>query len=264
LLIFATAALGLSAPAAQADTLYVGSGLYKGTSPTGPSITLLRRDDGSITGRAVTSARCGGWAAYNEVVKLSGRTADGVSFTASGRTRIGGRGPSMRITVSGTLTADAATGNIRIRHRCRTFNQTLALRTPAAPAGAPAVPGPGTLMFGNTSQSASGLPLAVALRVAKNGRVYASWQALANCRRGTHQVYDFTPSRKIAADGSFGGTQSYTIRYKGFSERYRVSFRGRFTADGATGTYTASVRYQDGKNRYVPCRSGRQTWTARP
>ena len=43
-----------------------------------------------------------------------------------------------------------------------------------------------------------------------------------------------------------------------------MSFRGRFTADGATGTYTVSMRYQDGRNRYVPCRSGRQTWTARP
>jgi hypothetical protein len=187
-----------------------------------------------------------------------------VSFTASGRARIGGGGPRVRVSLSGSLAADAVGGTVRVRSRCRTYTGTLALRTPAAPVGAPAVPAPGTVLLGSTSQSASGLPLAVALRVAKNGRVYASWQALAKCRRGTHQVYDFTPTRKVGADGTFGGTQTYTIRYKGFSERYRVSFRGRFTADGATGTYTASVRYQDGKNRYVPCRSGRQTWTARP
>jgi hypothetical protein len=187
-----------------------------------------------------------------------------VSFTASGRARIGGGGPYVRVSLSGTLAADSVTGTVRARNRCRTFNWTLSLRTPGAPAGAAAVPAPGTLMFGSSSQSAAGMALPVSLRVTKNGRVYASWQALAKCRRSSHPVYDFTPSRKIAADGTFGGTQTYTIRYKRFSERYRVSFRGRFHADGASGTFTASMRYQDGKNRYVPCRTGRQTWTARP
>jgi hypothetical protein len=263
-LVVATAALALSAPAAYADTLYVGSGLYKGTSPTGPSVSLLRRDDGGVTGRVLVSTRCGGWASYNEVVRVRGRSPDGVSFTASGRARIGGRGPFVRVRLSGALAGDAASGSIRVRSRCRSLTRTLALRTPATPAGGAAVPAPGTLMFGASSQSAGGLPLPVALRVAKNGRVYASWQALAKCRRGFHPVYDFTPSRKIAADGTFGGTQTYTIRYRDFSERYRVSFRGRFHGDGASGTFTASVRYQDGKSRYVPCRSGRQTWTARP
>ena len=70
-------------------------------------------------------------------------------------------------------------------------------------------------------------------------------------------------ARKIAPDGTFGGSQTYTIRYKGFSERYRVTFRGQFLADGAKGRCAPEMQLRDGKRRYVPCRTGTQTWTAR-
>ena len=83
------------------------------------------------------------------------------------------------------------------------------------------------------------------------------------CRAVRLPVLDFTPTRAVAADGTFGGTQRYTIRYKGFSGAYSVTFRGRFLADGATGTFNVTMRQRDSKGRYAPCRSGQQTWAAR-
>jgi hypothetical protein len=142
--------------------------------------------------------------------------------------------------------------NARVRKSgCKGYTQPFVLRTESAPAGAPAVP-------------AAGLRLPLSLRVTKNGRVYAVWQAMMTCGRVRIGVLDFTPSRAIKADGTFGGSQTYTIRYRGFSERYRVTFSGQFLADGARGTLRARMQFRDGKRRYVPCLSGQQTWTARP
>ena len=182
LLIIATATLLTSAPAAHADTQYGGTGLYKGTRPANPSISLLRRDDGSVAGRVVVGARCRGYANYSLVVRLSGRTADGVNFSANGRTRLG-RGVRAASRSPGTLAADAATGTARVRTTgCRTYRNPFTLRTPSAPAGAAAVPAPGTLMFGTTSQAVGGMALPVTIRVAKNGRVAMSSQTLVQCR----------------------------------------------------------------------------------
>ena len=46
----------------------------------------------------------------------------------------------------------------------------------------------------------------------------------------------------IKPDGTFSRTETYTIRYNGPDERYRVTFSGRFLADGAVGT----LRGEDG------------------
>jgi hypothetical protein len=42
-------------------------------------------------------------------------------------------------------------------------------------------------------------------------------------------------------------------------ERYSVSFRGRFMADGAVGTMRMTVTQRG----YKPCVSGTRTWSAR-
>jgi hypothetical protein len=261
MLMFATAALATSAPTAQAATEYGGTGLYKNTSPANPAMSLVRHDDGRITGRAVAAARCGGFATSALVIRLSGQTTDGVNFTAAGRTKIGRR--TYRVSVTGTLAADAVTGSARVNTGCRRWTQPLALRAAHTPAGAPAVPAPGTLMFGLTSQSASGVRLPVSLRVTKQGRVYASWHGMLDCGRGTIPILDITPSRRIGADGTFGGSQNYTIRYRRLVERYRVTFSGRFLADGATGTLSARMVSRSGSTRYKPCVTRQQTWTAR-
>lgn len=265
LLIIATAALGMSAPTAQADTQFGGTGLYKGTSPSGPSISLLRRDNGQIAARIVLAARCRGYANYNMVIRAAGSTPDGASFSASGKAKLGRPG-SVRVTLTGTLAADAVTGSARVRFPgCKGYTQPFVLRTESAPAGAPVVPAPGAVMQGFTSQAAGGMRLPVSLRTTKKGRVYAVWQAIMKCGRARIPLVDFTPSRKIKPDGSFGGSESYVGRYRGYTEHYRVTFSGRFLADGATGTLRARVYYkQTRKRRSANCVSGTQTWTARP
>jgi hypothetical protein len=264
LLVFATATLGLSAPAAQADTQYGGTGLYKGKSPAAPSISLLRRDNGQIAGRVVLSISCRGYANYNMVVRVSGSTPDGANFTASGKTRLGPPG-HVGVTLTGTLAPDAVSGTARVRKPgCKGWSNPCVLRTESAPAGGPAVPAPGTLMQGFTSQSAAGLRLPVSLRVTKAGRVYAVWQAIMRCGRAKIALVDYTPSRKIKADGTFGGSQSYVGRYRGYTEHYRVTFTGQFRADGVTGTQRARVYYKSRRGRSANCVSGTQTWSARP
>ena len=50
-------------------------------------------------------------------------------------------------------------------------------------------------------------------------------------------LYNHSPTAKIKPDGTFSRTESFTIQYTdGSSERYRVSFKGRFLADGVIGT----------------------------
>ena len=196
------------------------------------------------------------------MLRLHGKV-DGLTFTATGTTRVRGLG-TIRVTLTGGLASNNATGDARVRVTgCRAYTNSFVLRTESAPAGAPAVPGPGTLMQGLTSQSAGGLRLPLSLRVATNGRVYAVWNAMMKCGTATIPVLDVTPSRAIRPDGTFGGTQTYTIRYRGSSERYRVTFSGQFLADGAKGTLRASMQLRDGTRRYVPCVSGLQTWAAR-
>ncbi|WP_157592669.1 hypothetical protein [Solirubrobacter soli] len=265
LLVFATATLGLSAPTAQADTQYGGTGLYKGNIPAAPSISLVRRDNGQVAARVLLSARCRGYANYNMVIKVAGSTPDGASFTAAGKAKLGRPG-SVRVTLSGTLAPDSVSGSARVRFPgCKGYTQPFVLRTESAPAGAPAIPAPGTLMQGFTSQTAAGLRLPVSLRVAKNGRVYALWQAVMRCGRAAIALGDYTPSRKVHPDGTFGGSQSYVLRYRGYSEHYRVTFKGQFRADGVTGTLRARVYYkEEGRRRSVNCVSGTRTWSARP
>ena len=51
--------------------------------------------------------------------------------------------------------------------------------------------------------------------------------------------------------------ETFTIRYTdGSRERYRVSFKGRFLADGVTGTLRARMQTRKPGKRYYPCDSG--------
>ena len=107
--------------------------------------------------------------------------------------------------------------------------------------------------------------LPVAVRVAKNGRMYSFWQVTMRC--GPKAVVAFgnvTPTTTVKADGTFSRNETFTIRYAdGSSERYRVSFKGRFLADGAVGTLRARMQTRKKGKRYYPCDSGTQTWAAR-
>ncbi len=264
LLVIATATLGLSAPPAFADIHYGGTGNV-GNRATGPSMSLVRHDDGRIVARIASGYTCGKRSFVSRIVVLRGTTADGVSFSAAGKTRLRGKG-MVRYTVTGTLAADSVTGTLTERlRRCPKYSFGIFLRSEAAPAGAPAMPAPGSLHAGLTSQSAGGVRLPVAVRVAKNGRVYSFWQVTMRC--GPRAVVPFgnvTPTTRVKPDGSFSRKETFTIRYTdGSRERYRVSFKGRFLADGVTGTLRARMQTRKPGKRYYPCDSGTQTWSAR-
>ncbi len=251
-----------TAPVAHADTQYAGSALHKGTALANPHVSLIHRDNGTVAVRAVVSFSCKRVANTALVLRGSGRLS-GANFDVRLRKRIPRMG-TVSVRVTGAVSPGSVSGEARLRiGSCVNLRRPLVLRTESAPAGAAALPAPGTIAQGMSSQSAAGFRMPVTLRVAKNGRVYAVWSAMLKCRRSSFAMLDQTPSRAIRPDGTFGGTQTYTVRYRGVDERYRVSFRGQFTADGVRGTLTASMRFVDGKNRYIPCRSGRQTWAAR-
>ncbi|RKQ91049.1 hypothetical protein C8N24_0865 [Solirubrobacter pauli] len=261
-LVIALLAVLSAAPAASADTQYGGSGLYKGKAVASPSITLTLRDDGTAAARVAFAYSCRRVANFSFVMRLTGRV-QGSSFTVTGRTRTRGLG-TIRVSLRGTATPADATGNARVRvPGCKGYTNPFVVRTESAPAGAPAAPAPGTLAQGFTSQSAAAFRMPVALRVAGNGRVYARWGAVLTCGRVKVPMVDVTPTRAIKPDGTFGGSETYTIRYRGYSERYRVTFRGQFLADGVKGTLRATMRARRNGRALVPCRTGAHTWTAR-
>jgi hypothetical protein len=265
LLFIATVALGLSAPTAQADTQYGGVAALR-NAPAGPSITLVRHDDGRVTARVAFGYTCRKQSFYNYVVKLAGSTPDGVNFTAAGKQKLRGRG-TLRLSISGTLAADAASGTLKMgASRCPQYTRDLVLRTESAPAGAAAVPGAASLFAGLTGQSAAGVRLAIALRVTKKGRVWGIWGASMQCGpKATSQIVNASPTTVIKPDGSFTRNETYTIRWTdGSRERYRVNFTGRFLADGAVGTMRVRSQLREKGHRYYPCDSGTVNWTARP
>ena len=246
---------------AVADTHYGGSAVRKGVL-AGPAMSVVVRDDGRVVARLAMGHRCRGFATSTLVVRLSGRT-NGQAVTATGRTRL--RSGVLRARLTGTLAPDALTGRVRIRQRgCHAFTRSFVLRGPTAPAGGPAGAMPGSLLHGLTGQSAGGVRLPVSIRVAKNGRIYAFWQAMLKCRRGSVPMLNVTPPTTVRPDGSFSRTETYTIRYNGPDERYRVTFSGRFLGDGAVGTLRARMVWRQPGVRYYPCLSGTQNWAARP
>jgi hypothetical protein len=265
LLMIATAGLLAAAPPAHADTQY-GGNATRSNAPNGPSITLIRHDDGRVTGRMAVHYTCRDRSMLNRIVRLSGTTPDGVSFTATGKTTLGGKGV-IRFTMTGAIAPDAVTGKlVSTLKSCPKATRDIVLRTESAPAGAPAVPGASTLFAGLTGQTTGGFRLPVALRVTNKGGVRGSWQATMKCGpKAIAPMFNFSPTAAIKADGSFSRSEAYTVRYNdGSSERFRVSFKGRFLADGAVGTLRARSQLRKKGKRYYPCDSGTQTWAARP
>jgi len=262
LLVIALLAVLSAAPAASADTQYGGGALYKGKSPANPAITLTLRDNGTVAARVSFAYSCKRLANYSKVVRATGRV-QGANFTATGRSRVRGLG-TIRVSLRGTGTPTNATGTARVRvPGCKAYSNPFVVRTESAPVGAPAVPAPGTLAQGFTSQSAGGMRMPVSLRVTKKGRAYVDWGGMLDCGRYSLPILDVTPTRAVKPDGTFGGSQTYTIRYRGYSEQYRVTVHGQFLTDGVRGTLKATMRARDRGRRLPLCRTGTQTWTAR-
>jgi hypothetical protein len=264
-LLVAAAMLAVSAPAASADTQYGGSAIVKG-SLAAPYLGFVRHDDGRISARATVPYQCRKYRNSNLIVRLRGATADGVNFTATGTTRIGALG-RLRVTLTGTLAPDAVSGKAKVNLRgCPGYTRSLSLRGESAPAGVPAVPPAKTVFNGLSSQAAAGVRMPVTLRVAANGRVYATWTATMKCGpKAVLSMGSSMPPTTIKPDGTFLDDKPYTIRYSdGSSDRFRIRFEGRFLADGVVGTLRARMQTRKKGKRYYPCDSGTQTWAARP
>ncbi len=263
LLMIATAGLLAAAPPAHADTQYGGTG-NSGPQSVGPPLSLVRHDDGRIVGRLGSGYRCGKRSFVNRSVKLTGSTPDGVSFTATGTTRLSGKGP-VRYTLTGTLTPDTVTGTLTEGARAAQLLLPITCAPRARPPERPRSRA-ATLFAGLTAQSTGGVRLPVALRTTKNGKVLAYWLASMRCGpKAVVPLYNQSPTAAIKPDGTFGRNEAFTVKYSdGSSERFRVSFKGRFLADGAVGTLRARSQLRKKGKRYYPCDSGTQTWAARP
>jgi len=226
-------------------------------------MSLVVRDNGTVVARASSGYDCRGYGG-TAFVRLSGRVR-GQTVTARGVSRL--RGGAMRVSLTGTVGPDAVTGRVRVRVRgCYRVTRSFVLRGPGVPAGAPAAATPGTVLYGLTSQSAGRIRLPVSIRVARNGRIFAYWQAKLRCTRGTIvSMLNVTPPTTVKPDGTFSRTERYRIRFSdGPDEDYRVTFKGRFLADGAVGTLRARMVWRERGTRYFPCVSGTQNWVARP
>jgi hypothetical protein len=263
-LLVAAAVLLVAAPAARADTSY-GGATVPANKRGSALISLVRHDDGRLSARVSVTYTCGHFSAPAAIFRLKG-SFDGTNVSLSGSAPWNGK-RTLHFSLTGTLTADAVSGTASLSKKgCRTYTNPFALRPTSAPVGAPAAPVPGQQLFGTTSQSSGGLPLSVALRVTAQARIYAVWQTTMRCGGSGPYRYvmtDLTPSRAVKAGGTFGGSETYTVRYTDHTQTYRVRFTGRLLADGATGTLSARMTYHDGKRRYPSCASGTRTWTAR-
>ncbi len=261
-LLIAGALLALLAPAAHADVPYGGSVLYK-TSLGNGSISLTRHDSGRITGRINVAYHCKGYALGYAIVRVKG-SFNGTAFTASGTTST--RPGRIRLSLKGVLDGPNGAGRMTARQRgCLHFTRPFVLRTPSAPVGGSALPPRASLFYGFSTQLAGGAPLPVSLRVAKHGRVYALWEAISTCQRNFRfPVVNVTPATTVNRSGFFSRTENYTIRFSDAPTRkFHVKFSGRFLADGAVGTLSATVKFYDRGKAYATCRSGTVNWTAR-
>jgi hypothetical protein len=243
---------------------HYGGGAYHGKRSAYPSLGMAVQPNGKILARAGLAINCRRQSFVPIYVRLAG-AVQGAAFSASGRTRLPGLGV-LRISVKGTLDAQAANGVARVRlRRCRGWTNRVVLRTDSAPAGAPAMPAPSSVLTGLTSQAAGGVRLPISLTSTHNGKVWAVWDATLGCRPGLVAMTNVTPVTRIRPDGTFTRSERYSIRYQHRTvDHFRVTLTGAFHSDGtASGTLTASEHTTRPGWRYRRCSSGTQTWTAR-
>ncbi len=256
--------LRLETGGAAAGTHYGGSGVYRGNRTANPMLGLVVRPNGRISARASLAVRCRGHYWTPLYVRLAG-TAQGTAIAASGKTRLPAVG-YLRISLQGTADGQTASGTLRVRkpHGCAGWTTPFVMHSDSAPAGAPAMPPPRSILTGLTAQAAGGVRLPVSVSVTHTGKIWAQWDATMGCRPGTFPMTNLTPLTKIRPDGTFTRSERYSIRYKGgLVDHYRVTFTGAFRSDGVSGTLTARVRTTKRGSRYRPCASGTQTWAAR-
>jgi hypothetical protein len=274
--------VGLPATAAAQD--YGGGLLPTAAPPTHylPSLGIVLQPRGSrIAFRFDTSLKCG-----RDTYDAVGRKVvpfDGRRFRAKAASvfRIGGAGSKNRVIFAWKLRGQAdgstAAGRLTIQgvrivrgHRtaCRhkPVRRWAARLAAPAPAGAPLPPARSSFQGLSDLVIADGLRGPVVLKLGRSGRkVAARWSVAARCGNGgRQQLINYTPPATVHPDGSFGFSERFAVSYADAFIRYRVSFEGRFSGEGATGTLRMRARRfsRDGKRLRSRCDSGTRTWTA--
>jgi hypothetical protein len=217
---------------------------------------------------------------------IAGRTslAAGGRFTLRGdasRKPVLGVTERTTFTVSGQLTAAGGTGIARATVRakagrraartCKSRTVSWTVRSPggvAAPAPAPAE---GTL-FGLTGQAGANAKRPIVLHAARGGRAIERLVLAfrASCEERRIAVTDdvnYSPEFDVAADGSFRSVERFRINFADVTQRTTLIVRGQFDQAGAVaGRLSVTQRYTNRRNgrRVDLCRTGTQTWSARP
>src|SRR3954470_1096510 len=272
----ALAAWGAPAASAQSPPAY-GGGLFgtlhaKGYDPT-VGVTFESRGD-KLALRFDTTLRCG-----HDTYQVSGHK---VVPNAGGHAQAKGHGSFSlgrgRVRFSWGLSADvgssSATGVLDIRGKRRrrescTHKPTRHFEALLAtdPTGAPAPPRPAAAYLGlSDNRARGGMRLPVLLRTSANGsRVGARWSASAPCGRGAPEtLINFTPPTVVRPGGSFSRSEHFKQVFADDVVRYRVTFRGHFTTDGAAGQLRARMRVYGlkGKRLLTRCDTRLRRWTA--
>ena len=201
-------------------------------------------------------------------LRLEAGTRNYVYATAGARPRgraaldLGFEGP----TASGTL---RFTAKYKTRGRTVTCDETLpvSLRSAAPDPGTAGPPPAGAVLFGTGSAAYRGAPVPVGLKVSADGRRVDPTLVGVPLRCRSVDLTDYllntSPRITIGGDGTFRSRETFSLRFKG-GGRTSTTFKldGRFTAQGATGTYSASSVARTPGRKSVRCSSGEVTFSA--
>jgi len=269
-----------AAGAAQEPGAYGGGTLDAGAlgrsyHPT-VGVTFAPRG-GQVALHFDTTLRCGRDSYQVRARRLVQPTGGHVASAGKGRLALG-RG---RVTWHWSLAADLdgrlAAGVLTIGGKRRAGGRTTSCthapqrgfraRAATAPTGAPALPAAGGSYLGLSAiRLSGGVPAPVVLRVGGSGRkAFARWTVSAPCRRGpAERLTNLTPPTAVAADGRFRRTERFKVRFSDALVRYRTSFAGRFTTDGALGTLRlrAHVYSRSGTRLITRCDTRARKWSA--
>jgi hypothetical protein len=218
------------------------------------------------------------------MIKGRTRLTAGGGFTLRGETTrrpVVGFNERTTFNVSGQLTASGGSGTaratVRVRAgkraprtcRSRTVGWTLRpLGEAVAPAPAPAE----AILLGVTGQSGSNARRPIVLHVTKGGRAIdrLALSFRAPCDRRRIVVTDdvnYSPEFDVAADGSFRSVERFKVSFSDVTQRTTIVVRGQFDQAGAVaGKLSVTQRYTNRRNgrRVDVCKTGTQTWSARP
>lgn len=219
---------------------------------------------------------------------ISGRTSlrSNGGFTLRGsvtRTPASGVRARSTFTVRGTLTAAGGEGTARVKLRvrrkgsktrsCTTRTLTWTVRRPGPVAAAPAPAPAATTLYGVTTQrTSSKARRALVVRTGRDGttieRVALAFRS--KCERRRIVVTDDTDVSgefDVKPDGSFRSVDRFRINFSDVVLRATVVFKGQFDATGAArGKLAVTERYTDRRTgrRFDVCKTGTQSWSARP